>query len=157
MPLPRHLADWLFEALGFKQPTANPPPPPYPEEEMTWKRKIAVFNTNPEGKLVIRLADVEEGPGRINYHENQIRPDHREKLIRAVQDNLPKGHTVVGVSNLVPSVYGQGGAYIFPVRITPPAPSYEIDVGPPAKSLSDLTSQTHSSRQALDDLFGDGY
>lgn len=103
----------------------------------TWNKYIAVFNTNPGGNVVARLVSVTTN--ELNLSETQILESARRKIIQKVQDSLPEGHNVVGVSNIMPSQYGQGGAYIFPIKIIPPQPPETIiEMGPAIKSLWDM-------------------
>lgn len=105
----------------------------------TWNKYILVFNTNPEGALVVRMVPIARND--LDLSETQVLNSVRRLKIKEVQNDLPKGHKVVGVSNLLPSQYGQGGAYIFPVRLHVPEPTYEVNIGPYVKTLQDLTTQ----------------
>lgn len=109
------------------------------EKEMP-NRVVAVFNTNHENALVMRLV-YSPIPRIPRQNRTTLTSAEQEKVIRDVQDNLPKGHKVVGISNEFPGQYGSGGVYVYPVRISPPPkPRYEIEVGPSARNLENLKS-----------------
>ena len=123
-------------------------------------KKYAVFAVIPNGNLTVRLFD---GPSYIPSHSERI------ELVKKFQKKMPSRttHKIVGISNPLPSQYGYGGAYVYPVRITPqppppppPPPPTEdrIEILSPAKTLEDLldTSQRRSVSD-YDNPYGDPY
>ena len=100
-------------------------------------REIAVFNTNKDGFLVMRLLPVTNQ--EMNYSLNNIIPAARTKKVLEVQESLPEGHKVVAVSNAIPGSYGRGGVYVYRVEIGPiPKPQPTVIIGSPVQDLDDL-------------------
>lgn len=117
---------------------------PMPRNPIGPYRVVAVFNINDQGALVMRLVESPIPSYTTGPYQTRtvLSPSEQGKVIREVQDGLPSGQRVVGITNEFPSEYGNGGVYVYPVKVTVPAPkpSYNVKVSSVAKTLEDLTT-----------------